>query len=135
MKNSKCKYCDKLGHVDKACVLRKRLTKQDKIQKICNQELTEDNSTEEMEDGKNSYKSLLNAVQNNKIEEKIMFTVQINQIPLEIEVNSRAAYNVIGQATFEEMFGGKLSKLKTLQQFLRFIKIPLFQRAVNAMCN
>lgn len=48
-----------------------------------------------MEDGKNSCKSLLNVVQNNKIAEKIMVIVKINQEPLEMEEDSGDAHSVI----------------------------------------
>ena len=103
-KDKKCRYCQKIGHIAKACYKRK------KQEKSGNRVHKQETETSENDSENDDYESL-NNVRSNKPTGKFTVEVTVEGKKIPMEVDSGAAQSVICQSLFEKLFYGREPKV------------------------
>lgn len=111
-KTARCRYCEKEGHIERACLRKKKQLETRRSVNIveeCEDNASADNSfmlemeSQEQLDFEPSIKNL----QTHKAAGKFTITVKLNNKPHTMEVDSGAAFSVIGQFDFQRLFSGQ----------------------------
>lgn len=114
-KNVKCRFCNKEGHIEKACFSKKRQIPRKNVHNIDGQSSSDD----EVNNIHNQMDFSMNKIQTDKITGKILINVRINEKNESMEVDSGAAFTVMGKSTFQNIFCNNPPVIRFSNKILR----------------